>query len=182
MKLKKPITYYLLLIFITLQVIGSISVVIYWIVTGSHILNMTVMICYLLQIPFGTIGIWSLFIYNRHVLMIYAIVNVVLGLYASVICIYNGNRIETLDCRNRNAYDIQRVNYCERMELSLWSNISFISYSTLCIYLTVKYITVDLYYPVWIYPLNIKNNVTDIDKYMESLSNKSLRKKRKINI
>jgi len=82
-----------------------------------------------MQIPFGAIGLWSLFIYNRQVLMIYAFINVVIGLYASLICIYFGNKLETQDCINRNAYDIKRINYCKSAEASLLSNIIFIVYS-----------------------------------------------------
>jgi len=48
-----------------------------------------------------------------------------------------------------------------------------------CIYLAIKFISVDLYNLVWIFPLNIKNNVTDIDKYVESFKTST---KKKINI
>ncbi|OUM66269.1 hypothetical protein PIROE2DRAFT_6502 [Piromyces sp. E2] len=143
---------------------------------------MTVMICFLMQIPFGAIGLWSLFIYNRQVLMIYAFINMVIGLYASLICIYFGNKLETQDCINRYAYDIKRINYCESAKTSLISNIIFIVYSMPCIYLTTKFISIDLYNPVWIYPMNTKNNVTDIDKYMKTVNSKTLRKNGKIDI
>jgi len=87
------------------------------------------MICYLLQIPFGAIGLWSLFIYNRQVLMIYSLVLLVIGFYASLICLYYGNKLETMDCKNRNAYDIKRINSCETAEQSLMANIIFITFS-----------------------------------------------------
>jgi len=44
-----------------------------------------------------------------------------------------------------------------------------------CIYLTIKFISIDLFNPVWIYPLNTKNNVTDIDKYMKTINSKTLK-------
>ncbi|ORX44350.1 hypothetical protein BCR36DRAFT_359859 [Piromyces finnis] len=182
MNLKKPLSYYLLSIFITGQLVGCIAVVFYWIINGSHIVNITVMICFLMQIPFGAIGLWSLLIYNRQVLMIYALINIVIGLYSSLICIYFGNKLETLDCVNRNAYDIKRVNYCKSAEKSLFTNIIFITYSMPCIYYAIKFISFDLLNPVWIYPLNLKNNVTDIDKYMKTINSKALEKRGEINI
>lgn len=115
--------------------------VIYWIITGSHIINMAVMICYLMQIPFGAIGLWSLFMYNRQVLIVYSIINVVIGFYSSLICLYYGNAYETMDCANRNAYDIKRVNYCDASGISIFSNIVFVAYSV-CFFILLNDIIV----------------------------------------